>query len=133
MTTAQLDAPAGAQPRAAATEPAAAARERPTIVLPYLFLGVLVVYFLIPIWWLFVASTKDAAGLFSGTNGALWFDETFALCSNLQELFTYNDGIYLRWIGNSLLYAVTGGRRRDRARRAGRLRLREVPISAAGG
>ena len=48
-------------------------------MLPYLFLGVLVVYFLIPIWWLFVASTKDAVGLFNGTNGALWFDQTFAL------------------------------------------------------
>ena len=49
----------------------------------YLFLGVLVVYFLIPIWWLFVASTKDAAGLFNGTSGALWFDKTFALLPNL--------------------------------------------------
>lgn len=60
-------------------------------------------------WWLFVASTKDVTGLFQGSNGALWFDRTFALVPNLRELFTYNDGIYLRWIGNSLFYAVTGG------------------------
>ena len=38
-------------------------------VVAYLFLGVLVVYFLIPIWWLFVASTKDVSGLFDGRPG----------------------------------------------------------------
>ena len=75
----------------------------------YLFLGVLVVYFLIPFWWLFVASTKDAAGLFNGSSGALWFDETFALLPNLRNLFTYNGGIYLRWLGK---LAVLRDRRR---------------------
>lgn len=107
MTTA-LEVPTGAP----ATTAAQSRRGRPSsrrLVLPYLFLGVLVVYFLIPIWWLFVASTKDAVGLFGGTNGALWFDRRFALLPNLAELFTYNDGIYLRWIGNSLFYAGTGG------------------------
>src|SRR3954451_19152408 len=71
-----------------------------------LFLAALIIYFLIPIWWLFVASTKDVGGLFNGTSGALWFDKTFALFTNLGDLFTYNDGIYLQWLGNSLLYAV---------------------------
>jgi multiple sugar transport system permease protein len=107
MTTA-LEAPAGAL----ATTSSKGRRRRPVnrrLVLPYLFLGVLVVYFLVPIWWLFVASTKDAVGLFGGTNGALWFDQRFSLLGNLRELFTYNDGIYLRWIGNSLFYAGTGG------------------------
>jgi len=82
---------------------------RGKLVLPYLFLGALMVYFLIPIWWLFVASTKNVGGLFQGSNGALWFDQTFALIPNLRDLVTYNDGIYLRWIGNSLFYALTGG------------------------
>ena len=107
MTTAQLGAPAAASSAAPANR-----RPRPRngrLVLPYLFLGVLVVYFLIPIWWLFVASTKNAVGLFNGTNGALWFDQTFALVSNLKELFTRNEGIYLRWVGNSMFYAVTAG------------------------
>lgn len=79
------------------------------LILPYLFLGALVVYFLVPVWWLVVASTKNAEGLFGGTHGALWFDQTFALASNLKDLFTYSDGIYLRWIGNSVFYALTGG------------------------
>lgn len=78
-------------------------------LLPYVFLGTLVVYFLVPLWWLFVASTKDVNGLFNGSAGTLWFDQTFALIRNLVELFTYNDGIYIRWMGNSLLYAITGG------------------------
>ncbi|WP_394771014.1 carbohydrate ABC transporter permease [Lacisediminihabitans sp.] len=78
-------------------------------LVPHLFLGALVVYFLIPIWWLFVASTKDVGGLFNGSAGALWFDKNFALWPNLAELFTYNDGIYLRWLGNSLFYALAGG------------------------
>jgi multiple sugar transport system permease protein len=68
-----------------------------------------VLYFLVPIWWLFVASTKDTEGLFAGSSGAMWFDKNFSLMANLQDLFTYNGGQYLRWLGNSLLYAVSGG------------------------
>ncbi len=78
-------------------------------LVPHLFLGALIIYFLIPIWWLFVASTKDVGGLFNGSAGALWFDKNFALGPNIAELFTYNDGIYLRWFGNSLFYALSGG------------------------
>ena len=76
-------------------------------VLPYLFLGILIVYFLVPIWWLFVASTKNVVDLFSSPS-ALWFGKSFDLWGNIVELFTYNDGIYLRWLGNSVLYAVVG-------------------------
>lgn len=72
-----------------------------------LLLLALVCYFLVPVWWLVVASTKNAQGLFSGS-GALWF-HGFHLFGNLKELFTYNNGEYLRWLGNSVLYAVTGG------------------------
>jgi multiple sugar transport system permease protein len=78
-------------------------------IIPYLFLGTLIVYFLTPMWWLFVASTKDVTGLFNGTSGALWFDKNFALVPNLADLFTYDGGIYLRWLGNSLFYALAGG------------------------
>jgi multiple sugar transport system permease protein len=108
MTTTSVDAPAGAL----TTSPGNGRRPLTASgrhFLLYLFLGVVVVYFFIPIWWLFVASTKDAAGLFSGSSGALWFDETFALLPNLRNLFTQNDGIYLRWVANSLFYAVVAG------------------------
>lgn len=76
--------------------------------LGYIFLAILVVYFLTPLWFLLVASTKDAPGLFNGQS-ALWFGESFNLVDNLTALFTYSDGIYLRWLGNSALYAFSGG------------------------
>lgn len=78
-------------------------------VIAHLFLVVLIVYFLLPLWWLLIASTKNSHGLFSGTGGALWFDKTFALFSNIGQLSTYDGGIYWRWLGNSFLYALTGG------------------------
>jgi ABC-type glycerol-3-phosphate transport system permease component len=75
----------------------------------HIFLLILVMYFLTPLWWLIVASTKDTAGLFSGTGGPLWFDNEFHLFSNIAELFQRQDGIYWRWFGNSFLYAFAGG------------------------
>ena len=82
-------------------------RRKPRHVGAKLLLLALVGYFLIPVWWLLVASTKNAEGLFSGS-GALWFSG-FHLFDNLEDLFTYNNGEYLRWLGNSVLYAVAGG------------------------
>lgn len=78
-------------------------------IFSYIFLAVLVVYFLFPLWWLVVASTKDNAGLFAGTSGALWFDDNFALFSNIAGLATYDGGIYWRWVLNAFIYAVVGG------------------------
>ena len=86
--------------------PRTAAKNRNLV--PQLFLGILLVYFLIPFWWIVINSSKDAAGLFGG-GSALWFSGNIDYIGNLQELFTYNGGIYLRWIGNSALYALTGG------------------------
>ncbi len=70
------------------------------------FLFVFVLYFLVPFFWLVVASTKSQADLF-GTFG-LWFAPTFNLFTNLQDLFTYTNGIYGRWLLNTLLYAGVG-------------------------
>jgi multiple sugar transport system permease protein len=64
------------------------------------------VYFLIPYVWLIVSSTKTAGDLF-GTFG-FWFAPNFNLWSNLQQLFTYQDGIFPRWLLNTLLYAGVG-------------------------
>src|SRR3954464_5788997 len=64
-------------------------------------------YFLVPVWWLLVASTKNAEGLFAGT-GALWFNG-FHLFENLHNLISFNNGEYLRWLGNSFLYASAAG------------------------
>jgi multiple sugar transport system permease protein len=81
---------------------------KPRTIVPQLFLGMLLVYFLVPFWWIVINSSKDAAGLFGG-GSALWFADNIDYLGNLRELFTYNGGIYLRWILNSALYALTGG------------------------
>jgi multiple sugar transport system permease protein len=70
------------------------------------FLFIFVLYFLIPFFWLVVSSTKSQADLF-GTFG-LWFAPDFNLFTNLQQLFSYNGGIYGRWLLNTLLYAGVG-------------------------
>ncbi|MFI6369560.1 carbohydrate ABC transporter permease [Streptomyces sp. NPDC050546] len=62
-------------------------------------------YFLLPVYWLVVASTKSTGDLF-GTFG-LWFSQPQFL-SNLHQVLTYDDAIYLRWAVNSLLYAGVG-------------------------
>lgn len=87
----------------------ARAPRRPQRYLPLqILLGFLVVYFLVPFWWVIVNSSKDSPGLFGGGN-TLWFTDQINYVENLRELFTYNGGIYGRWILNSTLYAVAGG------------------------
>ena len=69
-------------------------------------LFVFTLYFLIPFFWLLVSSTKSQADLFA-TFG-LWFAPNFNLFSNLQQLFSYQNGIFGRWLLNTLLYAGVG-------------------------
>jgi multiple sugar transport system permease protein len=71
-------------------------------------LGLLVIYFLIPFWWVIVNSSKSSAGLFGG-GPALWFAEDVDYIGNFISLFTYSGGIYGRWLANSALYALVGG------------------------
>lgn len=63
------------------------------------------VYFLVPIYWVFISSTKSTDGLF-GSFG-LWFEDP-QWFANLAQTFTYQNGIYLRWILNSVIYAGVG-------------------------
>ncbi|MEU5784651.1 carbohydrate ABC transporter permease [Micromonospora lupini] len=86
-----------------------AGARRPQRYLPLqILLGFLVIYFLVPFWWVIVNSSKDAPGLFGGGN-TLWFTDQIDYLGNLRQLFTYDGGIYLRWILNSTLYAIAGG------------------------
>jgi multiple sugar transport system permease protein len=63
-------------------------------------------YFLLPLVWLVVASTKSNAELFS-TFG-LWFAH-FNLVGNLRDVFTFQGGIYISWMRNTIVYAVASG------------------------
>lgn len=70
------------------------------------FMLAFLIYFLVPIWWLFVAASKRPS-LLTSTNG-LWFSGPFSLFSNLKSVLTYDDGILVRWLLNSLVYAGLG-------------------------
>jgi multiple sugar transport system permease protein len=77
-------------------------RRRSLLLTVLLWLCVL--YFILPLWWLFVSSTKDNSALFS-TFG-MWFGGEFSLWENLQTLFTIRDGIFLRWMLNTVVYST---------------------------
>jgi len=62
-------------------------------------------YFLVPIWWLFVAATKDRSQ-FTSTS-PLWFGD-FNLFANIGNLAAYRDGVFFRWMLNSVIYAGAG-------------------------
>ncbi|MBC7724225.1 MAG: carbohydrate ABC transporter permease [Burkholderiaceae bacterium] len=68
-------------------------------------LAVLGIYFLVPVYYVVVAATKTTADLFS-TNGFLFANMN--LIENLQLVFTFNGGIFIRWFMNSILYAGVG-------------------------
>ena len=64
------------------------------------------IYTLLPLVWLLFSSTKTQAGLFSSFG--LWFSGDFSFFDNLVKTLTYQDGIFVRWLGNTLLYVVVG-------------------------
>ncbi|MFD9325022.1 carbohydrate ABC transporter permease [Streptomyces sp. NPDC060065] len=93
----------------AARKPVPAARRSPNALLSKgIVNGLLIVaalYTLMPVTWLLFAATKNHGDLFA-TAGFSFGD--FNLFANLHHVFTFNDGIYLRWFGNSILYSVVG-------------------------
>jgi multiple sugar transport system permease protein len=60
-------------------------------------------YFLIPLVWLFLASTKSNSGLFSSFG--FWFDKDFNLIQNLQDLLARDNGAFVIWMRNTAIYA----------------------------
>ena len=63
-------------------------------------------YFLVPVYWLIVASTKNNTDLTS-TFG-FWFAE-WNLETNYDNLMGWTQGLFWRWVGNSLFYSVSAG------------------------
>ena len=70
---------------------------------PTLFMLAFLVYFLMPLAWLLVASTKSLDDLFNSFG--LWFAD-FSLVDNISDTFAKDDGVYLTWLRNTLLYSV---------------------------
>ena len=82
---------------------------RPPVAWRVLVTAVLAVvagYFLVPVYWLVVAATKTTDELLGSS--PLWFTHQPHVWSNLTRLFTYDGHIYLRWVGNTVLYSGVG-------------------------
>ena len=85
---------------------------QPNIVVKVITVVILVaalIYFLFPIYWAIIASTKTPAQM-SASNG-LWFAVPLnelpdAIAENYATLLGWTRGQFWRWVGNSLLYSV---------------------------
>jgi multiple sugar transport system permease protein len=89
------------------TVTAAPRRRRQGSVLLTVLTAMVALYSLVPLVWLAINATKSQDGLF--TSFGLWFDDgPFALFTNIRDTLTYDDGIFLRWLGNTVLYVVAG-------------------------
>ena len=71
-------------------------------VFPTLFMLAFIIYFLMPLWWLFVSSTKSIEDLFNSFG--LWFSN-FNFSDNVSETFSKDGGIYWEWLRNTLVYS----------------------------
>ncbi|GAA3666640.1 carbohydrate ABC transporter permease [Microbacterium marinilacus] len=70
-------------------------------------MGLFAIYALFPLAWLLISATKTQPELFRSFG--LWFSGPFALFDNIAQVFSHDDGIYLTWLGNTLLYVAVGG------------------------
>jgi len=71
---------------------------------PVVVLSVAVIYFVIPLAWLVISSTKSNADLFS-TFG-LAFSDSNAFVENVVEVFTASNGVFLLWLRNTIFYST---------------------------
>ncbi|MEV6208217.1 carbohydrate ABC transporter permease [Kitasatospora sp. NPDC051914] len=71
-----------------------------------LLTGLVLVYTLVPLIWLLISATKTQQDLL-GSPG-IWFSGRFALWDNIRQTLTYGDGIFGRWLLNTLLYVALG-------------------------
>ncbi|MEU1005233.1 carbohydrate ABC transporter permease [Streptomyces tibetensis] len=60
-------------------------------------------YFLLPLLWLLVASTKDTQDLFDSFG--LWFSHAPQLLTNVRATFAQDGGVFTHWLLNTALYA----------------------------
>lgn len=112
MTTTSAPAPAPAAsprrpagPRLRTPRRRSADKPRRSVLLTVLT-AVVGIYALIPLAWLLINASKTQSDLFDSFG--LWFSGDFALFANIADTLTYDDGIFLRWLGNTLLYVVVG-------------------------
>lgn len=69
-------------------------------------LTITMLYFILPIIWVMFSATKSNSDLVS-TNG-FWFGH-FELADNYTKLMGWTQGLFWRWVLNSLFYSTTAG------------------------
>jgi multiple sugar transport system permease protein len=74
-------------------------------VLPVAVMFTAMACFTLPLWYLFVASSKNRGDL--TTTPGLWFSH-FQLGTNVSDTVNRDGGIFWRWLLNSVLYAGVG-------------------------
>jgi multiple sugar transport system permease protein len=80
-------------------------RRRNRGTLAYVLMSAFLIYFALPLLWLFISSTKTNAGLFSSFG--LWFDKSTHIIQNLKDLFAHDNGAFTLWMRNTVVYAVS--------------------------
>jgi multiple sugar transport system permease protein len=82
---------------------------RGTVTLLTLLCGAFAVFILTPLVWIVINATKTQANIFQSFG--FWFAHPFVFFHNFSMLFHDIDGngTYIRWFGNTALYAVLGG------------------------
>ncbi len=65
------------------------------------------VYFLMPIIWVMFASTKTNSQLL--TSSGFWFGDQINIAANYNTLMEWTQGLFWRWVGNSLFYSTFAG------------------------
>jgi multiple sugar transport system permease protein len=76
---------------------------RSSTIVTMALLVVMAVYFLVPLWWLLVSTTKSTNQLY--ISQMFWFADSSSLLHNLDWVSSYQDGVFWRWVLNSVLYA----------------------------
>ncbi|WP_326597488.1 carbohydrate ABC transporter permease [Streptomyces sp. NBC_01803] len=90
------------QPRRAADTARQPRRSVPLTLLT----GLVLLYALVPLVWLVINATKTQESLLNSFG--LWFSGDFAFFDNIGDTLTYDDGIFTRWLLNTVLYVVLG-------------------------
>lgn len=78
---------------------------RRSYVVITIVLVVLAAFFIFPFYWLTIGITKNVSQLFQKS---LLPGVPSHLLENISRVFSYQNGVFLSWMGNSLLYATIG-------------------------
>lgn len=78
---------------------------RRSYVVITIVLVVLAAFFIFPFYWLTIGITKNVSQLFQKS---LLPGVPSHLFENISRVFSYQNGVFLSWMGNSLLYATVG-------------------------